>query len=122
MPSVTIKATANDLLHDLKYVRNIAVLSGRPTSIVINPVDGEYFSEAKDNGRTVQLPEGITVSVNTAALRTDEDNNVSVSFFPDGSSSGALILLTNEDRAYTLFVDWLTGEISLLEGRHDKQV
>jgi len=119
MPSVTIKATANDLLHDIKYVRNMAVLNGRQTSLILNAVDGSYFSEAKDNGVRIDLPTDIALSISDVGGEIANAESIPVRFFADGSSSGASILLRAEDRAYTIQVDWLTGRVSLAEGGPD---
>ena len=116
MPSVTIKATANDLYHDLKYVRNMAVLNGRQSSIVIDTVNNSYSSESKDNGKIINLPSDIKITVENAQLQQLTEENQTISFFADGSSSGGVVLLNTDDQIFTITVDWLTGKVSLVKG------
>lgn len=122
MPSVTIKATANDLYHDIKYVRNMAILNGRQTSIILNTLNNSYFSEYKDNGSEVSLPSDIKMSVNGAYQQATNGDTNTISFFADGSSSGAIVLLSTNEKAYTILVDWLTGKVSIFEGKHNEKV
>lgn len=115
LPTVTIKAAANDLLQDLKYVRNMAILKGQQTSVLINTLDGSYFSEHKDNGERHMLPEGINISVNDAYLQDDSAESRRIGFFADGSSSGGVITLRANESTYRVVVDWVTGRLSLQE-------
>ncbi len=116
MPSVTIKALANDLYHDLKYVRNMAVLNGKQTDITLNTLDGIYFSDYKDNGKAASIPSDIKVSVSYPDKHVTQDIENTIRFFADGSSSGAYIKLSSNDQSFTIHIDWLTGKISLLQG------
>ena len=116
MPSVTIKAAANDLYHDLKYVRNMAILNGRQSSIVIDTVNSSYSSESKDNGKIISLPSDIRIAVENTQLQQLPEENQTIGFFADGSSTGGVVLLSTNDRTFTIVVDWLTGKVSLSEG------
>lgn len=122
LPTVTIKAAANDLVHDLKYVRNMAILKGQQTSVLINVLEESYFSEHKDNGKHHMLPEGIDISVNDAYLQDDSDESRRIGFFADGSSSGGVITLRANESIYRVVIDWVTGRISLQEGLPDEGV
>jgi general secretion pathway protein H len=116
LPTVTIKAAANDLVHDLKYVRNMAILKGQQTSVLINVLEGSYFSEHKDNGKHHRLPEGINISVNDAYLQDDSAESRRIGFFADGSSSGGVITLRTNESIYRVVIDWVTGRVSLQKG------
>ncbi len=122
MPSVTIKAAANDLYHDIKYVRNMAVLNNRQSSLSLNIQNRSYRSEQKDSGREVSLPADISLDIKSPSLKDSSENNHEIRFFADGSSSGALIYLSTEDKKFTIVVDWLTGKVSILEGMYDEEV
>ena len=122
MPSVTIKASANDLYHDIKYVRNMAIMSGRQTSLTLNTRSSSYSSETKDNGKIINLPADISIRVKDADVSEDDEDISIIRFFADGSSSGASIELSTDGRVFTIFVDWLTGKVSILEGRQAENV
>ncbi len=116
LPSLTLKAVTNDLLQDLNYVRDIAILKGKKTQVVINQNTGAYSSEDKYQGKEQILPNSIKISASHIGLRVVDDENPVIAFFADGSSSGGIITLSNNDRVYSLIVDWITGSISLKEG------
>ena len=122
MPSVTLKATANDLYHDIKYVRNMAILKGRQTSLTFNPLTNSYSSDYKDSGAEVSLPGDVRLAVKSIAVNDFNDNHSEIKFFVDGSSTGGLILLSTEDNNFSIDVDWLTGKVTLLEGPHDEKI
>ena len=122
MPSVTIKATANDLLQDIKYVRNMAILRGRQTQIALNPVDGSYASSVKDNGSLVKLPADIRLDLKISQLQDSGEETQTINFFADGSSNGGIVILRTNDQAFSVVVDWLTGKVSLVEGLYDERV
>ena len=44
-----------------------------------------------------------------------------VRFYPDGSSSGAVITFRHESLAYTVTVDWLLGSVSMASGLPDNE-
>ena len=45
-----------------------------------------------------------------------------VRFYPDGSSSGAVITLRRDALAYTVTVDWLLGSVSMASGLPDDEI
>ena len=75
------------------------------------------------------LPEGITIAA-TMDLELQPNHSVDhsgqvpedrfrIRFYPDGSSSGAIITLRRESLAYTLKVGWLLGRVSMAAGISD---
>jgi len=122
LPSVTIKATANDLFHDIKYIRNMAVLNNRQSSLSLNTATGSYRSEQKDAGKEIKLPADISLEIKGSSLKESDENGYEIKFFADGSSSGGFVYLSTEDKSFTIVVDWLTGRVSLLEGKYDEKI
>jgi general secretion pathway protein H len=116
LPSLTLKTVANDLLQDLNYVRDIAILKGKKTQVVINTNAGSYSSEEKYQKKEQVLPNNIKISTSHIGLRVVNDDSPVIAFFADGSSSGGIITLSNNERSLSLIVDWITGSVSLREG------
>jgi general secretion pathway protein H len=75
---------------------------------------GETLSELK----VYDLPEGITLVKPDPDGDELEEGRFAVLFFPNGSSSGGTITLTNNrGRRYTVEVDFVTGVVRLSEGK-----
>jgi general secretion pathway protein H len=73
---------------------------------------GETTSEA----RVYNLPEGVMLGKNTPGGDESEASLLSVLFFPNGSSSGGAVTLTNSrGRSYAVEVDFITGIVTLRE-------
>jgi general secretion pathway protein H len=120
LPSLRLKTVVNDLSQDLVYIRDIAVLKGTKTLVVIDPEAGTYSSEDKDRGDEQVIPNDIKVTTSHIGLRDVEDKNPVIAFFADGSSSGGIVTLTRGERSYSIIVDWITGSVTQEEGAHDE--
>jgi len=117
LPSLRIRTVANDLAQDLNYVRDIAILKGKKTLVVVDPEVGAYASEEKDQGKWQMLPESIKVTTSHIGLRDAEDKNPVIAFFSDGSSSGGVVTLARDGQAYSIVVDWITGSVTQKESK-----
>jgi general secretion pathway protein H len=116
LPSLTLKAVANDLSQDMSYLRNIAILKAKKSQVVIDPETGSYSSADKDRGDVKVLPKGIAINASYIGLRKADDKKPVIAFFADGSSSGGVITISQEEQAYSIVIDWITGNITLKEG------
>lgn len=116
LPSLTLKAAANDFFQDLNYIRNIAILKSKKTQLVLNPMDGTYSSDDKDSGEKQVLPDYIKISASHIGLRDVTDKTPVIAFFADGSSSGGVVTFSSNERSYSVLVDWITGGVTLREG------
>ena len=116
LPSLRLKTVVNDFSQDLSYIRDVAILKGKRTLVVVDPETGFYTSEEKDHGKQQLLPSDIKITTSHIGLRDAEDKNPVIAFFADGSSSGGIITLSRGDRAYSIVVDWITGSVTQQEG------
>ena len=67
--------------------------------------------------RTHPLPPWIRLGLFTAQSERIDAARGSIRFFPDGSSTGGRVTLATDRESYWVDVDWLTGRVSVLEGR-----
>ena len=113
LPGVKLKGAARDLAVVLRDTRSQAIISNTEQTLHL---DMETQSYRVGEGKPAPLPEGITVTIRPHAAETGlNTTQQSLSFFPDGSSSGAQIILQSGNRSYRLDVDWLTGNIRIEE-------
>lgn len=109
LDGVKVRQAGKDLVTALRYTRGQAIVAREEKTLAVN-VEKKSF-QAPDR-KTVNFPEGVDVTLKTAAF--DLDKSVGrVRFFPDGSSTGAQITLTAGQRSWLISVAWLTGEIDL---------
>ena len=108
--TLTLKGTGDALAEDLRLARADAILHGRETSLSVTRTPPGWTGPT---GNPVALPADMAITVASTrafgAVSTDD----AVRFEPDGSSTGASILLTAGARKLEVDVDWLTGRVSV---------
>lgn len=113
LPGVKLKGAARDLAVVLRDTRSQAIISNTEQTLHL---DMETQVYRIGSGKPALLPDGINITIQPHAAETGLDTTQqSLSFFPDGSSSGGQIILQGENRSYRLDVDWLTGNIRIEE-------
>jgi general secretion pathway protein H len=65
-------------------------------------------------GRTLRLPNDVTVDAMLAARCADRDVGRSIDFFPSGMSCGGVIALVRPGMGYEVRVNWLTGGVDIV--------
>lgn len=109
LPGVELKAAARRTAAGLRLARVEAIRSGADAALRFHvserrfEIDGQY--------RRAQLSERIEVRLEVAAAERQGDDVGGIRFFPDGSSTGGVIVLSRGERGYQVGVDWLTGRI-----------
>lgn len=96
---------------DLVRARSTAMMQGNPIDVVFSAGLRSWRV-----GATVEksLPEGVDLTLRTAAVAgLLEDQNL-IRFFPNGSSSGGEITLSHGGQSAAIKIDWLTGRIGLV--------
>jgi general secretion pathway protein H len=129
VPGVKLRVESRDLAVSLRKSRNTAIASGVQVDVTINNDPPQYYIDQKEPH---ELPAAISVVARDimdlqygyAPLQSEQitNDNFRVRFYPDGSSSGALITLRHEMKAYTVTVDWLLGGVSMTSGLPDDEI
>ena len=136
MPGAELKSAALDLALTLRATRNRAVSTGQQFEVEFSGPEPAY-AIAGQHPR--DLPRGISLSVvadesdpfvgGWMPPSTDQfvaagpkGETQGVQFYPDGSTSGALLELSRAGAGYLITVDWLTGRVtvqrSVSDARH----
>lgn len=98
----------------LNHARRDAVVRGQPSTIRI------YADEELQQGDEILDPnvvgswfsEGIRIGFRDSTEQEDEiDENIDITFFPEGGSTGGTLLLAMEDREACIEIDPFTGRI-----------
>lgn len=115
-PVLKLKAVARDLVQEMRYIQNAAIINGRVAEIRFDLESGEYRSDLVNGGEVRGLPDGISLSQEADALQGLSAPRIArFVFYPDGSASGGVLLLDNDRRRLAIRVDWLTSKIQLDE-------
>ena len=105
---VDAATAARDLGGALVAVRSRALMTGHPASLIIDAAEGRYgIDEAKDG----LLPAGLALHLSLPPGQAAGGRMASITFFPDGGSTGGDLLITGRGRDAGLSIDWLTGGI-----------
>ena len=108
-----LKASARQLAAGLRKARSEAIARRRETVMQVD-VEGRSFQLTGDQ-RVYRLPQSVAVQLFTAQSELVNGNTGAVRFFPDGGSTGGRITVAARDRKYEVDINWLTGQVVILE-------
>ena len=118
VPGARLSNTARELTAALRDAHYRAVSRADVVDVAFEFEPPRYTVA---DGTATKLPGGIELSIfepaTTAGKERTSDEEFRLSFYPDGSSSGATIKLAAAERQFLLDVVWLTSRVSITEGR-----
>ncbi|CAN5495370.1 GspH/FimT family pseudopilin [soil metagenome] len=112
-PGTELKGAARQLAAGLRKARSHAVTQKQEAVLTVD-VDAHKFDVTGDQ-RIYALPPKLEISLYTAQSELLRDKVGAIRFFPDGSSTGGRITVGMGDRKFHVNVDWLTGQIAVLD-------
>lgn len=110
LASARVSAASGELAAAMRATRAQAIVKGQPQTFDVDIRAGTYRGAG---GREVTLPKGMTVSITSAKEDQVNPSTGRIRFFPDGSSTGGHVTLTQGKRAWQVDVAWLTGAVSV---------
>lgn len=120
LENAKLKTASRELLAALRVQRSEAIAQGRIITLRFTSDESNY----RIDGEPVNLSEGLSVVYQTATGTVSQGvqgsalpvtGNNDLAFYPDGSSSGALLQLRLGEGLRYIRIDWLTGAVSLLD-------
>jgi len=108
-----IRAVSKNLVSAIRYTRGQAVVKHEQKTITFNVEEKTYQAPRK---KVVHIPDEIDINVYTADSEVADETTGSIRFFSDGSSTGGWVKLTHKNKIWKINVNWLTGEITMIEG------
>lgn len=114
LTNARVKGASRDLVAALRYTRGQAIVKRESMALAID-VDGRRY---RAPGRKwVELPKNMEMALETARSETEAEGIGRIRFFPDGASTGGNVELLLGEVAWRIEVNWLTGEVVVLEPR-----
>jgi general secretion pathway protein H len=113
MQGMKLHAGAKDVAAQMRFARAVAISSGQPQDVVIDP-QARRWQGAR--GRSGDLPEGGEIVFTGARASQLEGGLVdggkgAVRFFPDGAATGGRVRMLANGGGWDVDVGWLTGEV-----------
>lgn len=102
-----LRGAVREVVAQLRHTRAHAVLQGRTAAFALDMESRRWEAP----GRRGRLPEALSIEATTADEASDRENEASIRFHPDGSSTGGVIRLAVADAEWRIEVLWLTGEV-----------
>lgn len=108
-----LKASARQLAAGLRKARSEAIARKHETVLTVD-VEGRRFQLSGDE-RQYRLPRDVEVDLFTAQSELVNEKTGAIRFYPDGGSTGGRITVSARDRKYAVDVNWLTGQVAILD-------
>ena len=105
-----LEASAQRVAGGLRDTRTRAMATGKPQWFT---VDLRGHAWAAPGREAHAFPADAGVRVTSAAQESDRSGVARIRYFPDGSSSGGNIVLSDDRRSTRVDVDWLTGKVTV---------
>jgi len=109
--STETKAAVRELAAGLRYARSQSITKQKETMLILN-VEKKFYQIDKQQ-KKLKLPDDTQLTLITARSEQHSQDQASIRFFPDGSSTGGRIKLGNDNKMYTIDINWLTGKIKI---------
>lgn len=109
--STKVKTATRDIAASLKTARSQAINQQREARFTLN-VKEKLIHLGKQQKR-LELPEGTELLLVTASAEQQSEDEGSILFFPDGSSTGGRIEVAYDQDRFVIDVNWLTGKIKI---------
>ena len=106
----SIKATAFVMASRFRDARVAAITRGIDSVATIDVARRRI--RFYDRGPVLKIDPTISLKVTAADSERRSPSQAGVRFFPNGSSTGATIVLKREKQVYEVRINWLTGRVS----------
>ena len=115
VPGVELRTAAEGLRTELRLAHSAAIRDNRETWLLIDVDAGAYQRDSAASVRAV--PPAIRLTLLTARREQIDETRGRIRFFPDGTSTGGMVQLRREARAYEVAIDWFDGRVSIDEAQ-----
>lgn len=106
---IAVRSSASELAAHLRSARAAAQSTNVAQVLMIDLAGRQYWAEGVVGRR--QLPQSVAVDLTVPQSERVGATAGGIRFFPDGSSSGARVVLHDERSTASIRVDWLSGDV-----------
>lgn len=105
-----LKRLTQKMITSLHSTRTLAISKGKEAVWQLD-LKQHYFRYGQQ-AKKISYPEDIDISLTTASREQLSESRGNIRFFPDGSATGGEVIISQNNRQYSIKIDWLTGRIS----------
>jgi general secretion pathway protein H len=109
LPGQQLRNASRELAAQLRYTRAQAIVSGKSQLFTIDAQTREWQAPNKRHGK---LPSEIKIVATGARIEQTQPTVAAIRFFPEGAATGGRIVLSRDNSAWQVDVEWLTGEVT----------
>jgi general secretion pathway protein H len=114
MPGADLRQTTLQLAADLRGARNTSIADGKAVAISF---DSEGRSYESSSGKVAtDWPEKVQFEIAVPDNMVNENEQPTILFYPDGSSTGGEIVCSSAGKSIRVKVNWLAGWVSVESG------
>ena len=113
LPGVELKSGAETVAAALREARGLSIANNAEVTVVVDLDDRALRVDDEPPG--VRLASSFGITLLTATSELIDGGTGQIRFYPDGTSTGGRVTLSQGDRRYHVAVDWLTGRVTLGE-------
>jgi general secretion pathway protein H len=110
LPGQQLRNASRELAAQLRYTRAQAIVTGKPQSFSIDARTREWQAPNRRHGL---LPREIRIVATGASVEQTRPDVAAIRFFPEGAATGGRIVLSRDQAAWQVDVQWLTGEVTV---------
>ncbi len=96
----------------LRTARGRAISENAETVMAVDIANNRYVVSGQPAS---QLPEDLTIGLFTARSELFDDAAGQIRYFPDGSSTGGEVVVSDGRSTFRVRVEWLTGRVTVLQ-------
>lgn len=106
-----LKAAARDIISAFRYARGQALMAHQQITVDFDLEENTYTLSNRE--RVYNIPDDISLTIVTAQSELTGQNQGSIRFYGDGSSTGGRVTLTRNNIKQQIDINWLTGGVEL---------
>lgn len=103
-----VRYLSSQMASELSHARSISISKNTPVAFILNVKD-RFFGIP--NHKLSPIPKDVAVELLVGTVEEKISDEGRIVFFPDGTSTGGKISLSNSGRTQDIEIFWLTGQI-----------
>lgn len=115
MQGMKLRAGAKDVAAQMRFARAVAISSGQPQDVIIDPAARQWQGAKGRSGSLPDVGEVVFTGARATQFEPGQQNETkgAVRFFPDGAATGGRVRLLANGGGWDVDVGWLTGEVKV---------
>ena len=106
-----LKMVTQNMVSALRYTRSLAIAKKQAATFDLDVNERLYRYPGRSNSQP--FDESLRVKYTAARSEFLNDTTGSIRFYPDGSSTGGEIIISQDQRQQKISISWITGKVSV---------